>query len=431
MNLFEYKKQMWTKKKEPVLVKEVKLPNDCIGWLVIDTLGYGFAAGGIRIGKKVNLTEVKLLAHEMTLKRSFYNQPIGGAKAGICCQNRLKNKDREEIFTYFGNALKPFLANKIYFPGTDLGTNQNDIDQFFKGAGIVDSYGVKDNHDYIDSSYYTAVSVFSVLRSIADFKNIKLKNIRIGIQGLGKVGLKLLQLASENGMKLVAGSTQHGALYSEKGLDVIKIFDLAKKYGDEFVNYYGKEQKIELDEFFEKDMDIMCPCAGIYPINEGNTDKIRAKIIIPGCNVAATETIEKQLYEREIMYVPGFVCNAGGVLGYTLKRIGLDQKERSPFLSQGIKSKVDYLLRESIKHKTAASDIARKIANQNQEKFILESKARMNGKLSVLTVRLKNYGIAEVLRTIVWKLCTNKIIQPYYIRKYVVKKIAFKRLFRI
>ncbi len=53
------------------------------------------------------------------------------------------------------------------------------------------------------------------------FNKLDLREARLGIQGLGKVGLNLLQLASEHGIKLVAGSTQHGALYSPEGLDVI------------------------------------------------------------------------------------------------------------------------------------------------------------------------------------------------------------------
>ncbi len=165
----------------------------------------------------------------MTLKQLFYNQKFGGAKAGVCCQNPLKNNEREKIFKAFGKALKPFLDRKIYIPGTDLGTNQNDIDHLLKGAVIIAENDTADDHDYIDSSHYTAVSVFAVLKSIATFNKINLKDTRIGIQGLGKVGLNLLQLASEHGIKLIAGSTQHGALYSPKGLDVNRIFDLAKK----------------------------------------------------------------------------------------------------------------------------------------------------------------------------------------------------------
>jgi glutamate dehydrogenase/leucine dehydrogenase len=73
MNLSEYKKQKWVKREKPIFIKKIVLPKDSTGWLVIDSIGSGIAARGIRIGKNINLEEVSLLANEMILKRSFYN----------------------------------------------------------------------------------------------------------------------------------------------------------------------------------------------------------------------------------------------------------------------------------------------------------------------------------------------------------------------
>ncbi len=426
MEILNYNKTKWINRKEPLFIKEVKLPDNLIGWIVIDSIGTGYSSGGIRLGKKVSLEEVKLLANEMTLKRSFYNQPIGGAKAGIYCPHPSDNLSREEIFKNFGNALKPLIESKIYSPGTDMGTTQKDIKHLFEGAGINKVY----DNDVIDSSFFTAISIFSALKALCLFNDLNLKGMRLGIQGLGKVGLKLLEFATKHEMKLVAGSTQYGALYSTEGLDVNRMLDLSRKYGDKFVNYYDKNDKISLEEFFEKDMDVLCPCAGIYPINSKNIDRIMAKIIVSGCNVAATEKIEKQLYKKGIAYLPGYVCNAGGVLGYTLKKFGIESNERSSFLSQGIQNRVNYLLRQSEKLGQAPSYIARSIVRQNQEKFASESQARLKGRLSVLIVRWRNDGIAAILRTIFWKFGKHKPISSNYIRKHLARKIAFNQLFK-
>jgi glutamate dehydrogenase/leucine dehydrogenase len=427
MNVFEHKKQEWVNREEPIFIKKIDLSKNTTGWLVIDSIGSGVAVGGIRLGKNVSLEEVKQLAAEMTLKFSFYNRPIGGAKAGIRCPSQLNIKEREDIFYNFGKSLHTLLSNSVYIPGTDMGTHKTDIEQLFNGAGMV----IEVDQDPIDSSYYTAVSVFSALKAVTFFKEMELKEARLGIQGLGNVGLKLLQIASEHGIKLVAGSTQHGALYSPNGLDVKEIFDLAKKHGDKFVSYYDGAEKIGLKEFFEKDMDIMCPCAGIYPVNKGNIEQIKAKIIVSGCNVAATEKIEKQLYEGGITYLPGFVCNAGGVLGGILRRYGIEEKERSDFLGRGIQSKVRILLEQAKKSENSPAEIARNIVLKNHEKFTLESKARarMNGKLSI-SFRLKNHGVTEMLRTILWKLIQRELIVPNYMRKLLVKKLVFDRLFK-
>ncbi len=203
-----------------------------------------------------------------------------------------------------------------------------------------------------------------------------------------------------------------------------------KKHGDEFINYYNGAQKIELNEFFDQDMDIMCPCAGIYPINKNNIEHIRAKIIVPGCNVAATEEIEKRLYERGIMYLPGFVSNAGGVLGYTLKRFGLEKNQRGHFLSQGIQSKVTYLLGQSEKYKRSPLNMVQRIVSQNKEKFTLESNARMNGRLALLKSRWQIEGTAGAMRSILSKLIERKMIAPNCLRQVLAKRIIFERLFK-
>ena len=163
MELIEYKKQKYVKKNEPIFIRKIDLPKNCTGWLVIDSIGFGSACGGIRIGRNVSLKEVKLLANEMTLKYSFYNLSNGGAKAGICCPFRVSNKEREEIFYNFGKSLSALLCNRIYIPGTDMGTTKNDIDQLRNGAGLKK----RKEKTSLDSSYSTSISIISALRAIS------------------------------------------------------------------------------------------------------------------------------------------------------------------------------------------------------------------------------------------------------------------------
>jgi len=424
MDLTEYKKQMWVKKEEPIFIKKVDLPKNSIGWLVIDSMGFGSSSGGIRIGKNVSLEEVKLLAKEMTLKYTFYNLPIGGAKAGIYCPSPLNMREKEEIFLAFGKSLKPLLRSRIYSAGPDMGTDQNDIDQLFKGAGIID----KHTKDTLDTSYYTAISVFSALKAISLFNGMKLKGARIGIQGLGKVGTHVLRLASDHGLKLVAVSTQRGALYASNGLDKKTIFDLVGKFEDDFISHYNRAKQIPLESFFEKDMDILCPCAGIHPIHPGNVQKIKAKTIVAGCNVAAVNEVERFLHKREITYLPGFVCNAGGVLGYILKHLGIEDGERDDFLSRGIQRKVWDIMTQAKKNGEAHANIAHSMAHKNQEKFAFESNAQMNKNWRLAMTYLQSSRAAKMVRTIVFYLFRRKLIFPKFVRNHY-KKIVFERLF--
>ena len=418
-------KSMWVRKiGEPLLIKEVDLGGDRHGWLVIDSLGNGQASGGVRLGNSVTLDEVQALATEMTLKFSFLNLPLGGAKAGIYCSGPMSEQERASLFVNFGEGLGPILRERTFLPGTDMGTYPADVGNLFKGAGLV-----RKNQGLLDSGFYTAVSVFSALKATSGILGISLSGARIGIQGLGKVGLKLLHFAYEHGMKIVAVSTRVGALHSPRGLEAEQILDLAGKYGDDLVSHYQRADSIHLEELFEQDMEILCPCAGMYPIHRDNIDKIRAKIIIPGCNVAAAPEIEESLFYKGIIYLPGFVCNSGGVLCFLLSNYGLREEEISTFLSRGIGRKISALLTKAKKNNVSPAVAAMSIVRKNQEGFIQESEARSKGRLNLAMVRFRKSGTTEMIRTLLWPIVQNALSGSSSMRKKLAQKILFERLF--
>jgi glutamate dehydrogenase/leucine dehydrogenase len=427
VNTVQSKKKIWIKNDEgPLLVKEVYLQNNTCGWLVVDSMGNGQAVGGMRLGENITLDEVKELAAEMTQKFSFLNLPIGGAKAGICCPNPLSEKEREELFFSFGKGLGHLLHERTYLPGADFGTYPVDIQWLFRGAGIV-----KNGHEEApDAGFYTAVSVFSALQAASSFLGIPLAGARIGIQGLGKVGLKMLQLVYQHRLKVVGVSTRRGALYSSGGLDPEQLLDLADRYGDELVFHYHNALCIPCEDLFEQDMEILCPCAGSYPINMNNIHKIKAKIIVPGCNVAATTEVEDRLFHRGITFLPGFVCNSGGVLCYLLSNYGFLDEEITNFLTKGIQQKVSSLLVKAKKRGESPATTALSIVKENQERFVHESEARLKGHVSLGLARFRRSGTKEMIRTALWPFVQSALSDSISLRKQMARKILFNRFFR-
>ena len=163
---------------DPVLTREVDLPYNSRGWLVIDSMGYDRATGGVRIGNSVSKEEVRHLAREMTYKFSFLNFPLGGAKSGIFCPSDLTPKERENLFFSFGKALRDLIGQGRYMPGTDMGTYEGDVRQIRAGAGI------KTEDDPVlkmDSAFYTAVSVFSALKAMLSRRGLSPKGMCIAI----------------------------------------------------------------------------------------------------------------------------------------------------------------------------------------------------------------------------------------------------------
>src|SRR4030042_2171430 len=124
-----------------------------IGYLVIDSLVGGHSHGGVRIMPDIDEEEISILAHGMTLKFGFLGLPHGGAKAGIIGNPEAPHEERLKLFTTFGQAIAPVLANHIYIPATDMGTEINDIRHIIKSAGIPLS---RRDFSVERSGYYTA-----------------------------------------------------------------------------------------------------------------------------------------------------------------------------------------------------------------------------------------------------------------------------------
>ena len=426
MDLAEFKDRRWIKKPDrPLLAKTVNLPGDSKGWLVIDSLGNGQAQGGIRLSDQTTLEEVQDLAAEMTLKLSFLGLPSGGAKSGIRCSIPLSKEEREKLFFSFGQAFKPLIAERVYLPGTDLGSYPDDIDCLRRGAGIAQEGQL----NRLDSGIHTAVSVFSALQATCSHKGLALSDLHLGIQGLGKVGLPLLELAARHGLKVVAVSTRHGALYNGSGLQAQQLIASVEEQGDNLIPSDPGTRLIGSDAFFQQTMDVLCLCADSYPIHAGNVNEIKARIIVSGCNLAATPEMEQKLYHRGITYLPGFVCNSGGVLCHILSDHGFEEDEIKDIISRGIRRKLNSLLDHAKKIAESPATAALQIVAQNQERFAEESEARLRGSLSLALTRLRHGGIKEMIRTGLWPIVNVSLSRPPSFRRNVARDIFLARLF--
>ncbi|MEZ4526982.1 MAG: Glu/Leu/Phe/Val dehydrogenase dimerization domain-containing protein [Desulfobacterales bacterium] len=409
---------------DPVLTREVDLPYNSRGWLVIDSMGYDRATGGVRIGNSVSKEEVRHLAREMTYKFSFLNFPLGGAKSGILCPSDLTPKERENLFFSFGKALRDLIGQGRYMPGTDMGTYEGDVRQIRAGAGI------KTEDDPVlkmDSAFYTAVSVFSALKAMLSWRGLSPEGMRISIQGLGKVGLHVAELAFAHRMKVVAVSTRKGALYASDGMEEKELISCAQTYGEDIVLHCQNADRITHEELFSLDADILCPCAGIYSIHSGNAERIKARMIVPGCNVAADEKTEAKLFEKGIHYLPGFVCNSGGVLCYLLLGYGFDEAEMQSFIEEGIFRKVSCLFRIAEKEQISPVLAAHRIVERNQHRFLRESNS--SASLNKLLVRFRHSGLKDIGRSMLWPFVRSSLHGSRSMKRNIARNILLKRHF--
>lgn len=281
-----------------------------LGYLVIDSTIRGKSAGGIRMQPNVTLTELTNLARTMTLKSGLLGLPFGGAKAGIIADPFLPRKRKKEILKAFGKNLSPFIKNG-YFPGSDMGTDNDDIILVMKSA----TPRWKATSKGTSSHTYTGWTVFASAKAAAEKLKLRLSNCTVAIQGFGKVGSSVAEAISQTEATVVAVSTNEGAIYEPNGLDIEKLLRLKEEAGDDLVRKYEKATTIAKEDLLLLGVDILFPCAGSWSINSSNVEKVKSKIICPGANIPVTPEAEENLFRKGKLCLPDFVTNCGGILG--------------------------------------------------------------------------------------------------------------------
>jgi glutamate dehydrogenase (NAD(P)+) len=307
---------------KPMFTVEVVLEEfDTLGWVAIHSIGYNGSCGGVRLYPDVTREEVESLAFAMTCKYSLLNYNIGGAKAGLRMPFDIDNECRKSILRAFGCKIAPLIRKHIYTPWTDMNCSNDDIESIYEGAGK------KLTIPCGNSSLYTAVSVFHTIKAIANFLNIVPSNCRIVIEGLGNVGGYLAGYIRDWNAPLTGVSTRRGAIMTPQGLDIEKILFLKQSLGDRFVECDGSWQKSDIKELFSQPCEVFVPCARPASINEQTASTINCRAIIPAANMAFTSKAIDILKQRDIIAMPDFVANSGGILGSGLTNAGATLKQ--------------------------------------------------------------------------------------------------------
>jgi valine dehydrogenase (NAD+) len=150
-----------------------------------------------------------------------------------------------------------------------------------------------------DSSVLTAFGVFQGMRAAAEhvWGTSSLDGRSVGVEGVGKVGHRLVDHLIEAGAQVVICDVDPGAVdrvrarHPEVGVTA------------------------DRDSLLASDIDIFSPCALGGAVSDENLARLNAKIICGGANNQLAHTgIEKLLADRDIVYAPDYVVNSGGVI---------------------------------------------------------------------------------------------------------------------
>ena len=137
------------------------------------------------------------------------------------------------------------------------------------------------------------------------------EDIRIAIQGFGKVGYWLAEKCFRSGLKVVALTNEFGGSYNEHGLNVSAC---RKSLDESGGKEWGDGDKITNEELWSLDIDVLAPSAVENVITINNADKIKAKVILEMANGPTTNEADAILNDRGVLVIPDILANAGGVV---------------------------------------------------------------------------------------------------------------------
>jgi len=298
--------------------------------IAIHSTALGPAAGGCRRWQYANdsdaLTDALRLSRGMTYKNAVAGLEFGGGKSVILASNSAPKSP--ELFRAFGRAVERLSGT--YVTAEDVGCSVEDMRYVHEETGYVSGLPKSGNSAGGDPSPLTAYGVFLGIESAvkARLGADSLSGIRVAVQGVGHVGLHLCQLLHDAGAKLIVSDVNGDNLQLAR--DALPVIEVAPA------------------ELLFSNVDVLAPCALGNILTSQTIPKLKAKIIAGAANnQLATEADGALLADRDILYAPDYVINAGGIINVAHEYYGNSSEEQVRAEVARIPGRLDLIFAEA------------------------------------------------------------------------------------
>ncbi|MWA05107.1 valine dehydrogenase [Actinomadura sp. LD22] len=266
--------------------------------IAIYSTALGPSLGGTRFypygSEDEALADVLNLSRGMAYKNAMAGLDLGGGKA-VIIGDPAKDKS-EALLRAYGRFVQSL--NGRYYTACDVGTYSEDMDVVARECRFVTGRTVA-HGGAGDSSILTAYGVFQGMRAAAEtvWGTPSLRGRRVGVEGVGKVGHRLVEHLREDGADVVVCDVSEAAVERVQALHP-EVDVVADK-----------------DEMVRTELDVYAPCALGGSLNDDTVPVLSAKVVCGAANnQLAHSGIEKRLADRDVLYAPDYVVNSGGVI---------------------------------------------------------------------------------------------------------------------
>ena len=285
--------------------------------------------GGLRFHPSVNLSVIKFLGFEQTLKNSLTTLPMGGGKGGSDFDPKRKSDGEVMRFCQsFMSELARHIGKDTDVPAGDIGVGAREVGYLFgqykrlrarwepamTGKGIAYGGSLIRNEA---TGYGTVYFVDEMLKRTGG----GLEGKTALVSGSGNVAIYTIEKLLHMGAKPITASDSGGFIHDPEGIDEEKLAWLTElktvRRGriSEYAEHFGCEYFEGLRPW-AVDVDLAFPSATHNEIDEHDARAlVKNKIIAvgEGANMPTTREGVDVFLDAKILFGPGKAANAGGV----------------------------------------------------------------------------------------------------------------------
>ena len=291
--------------------------------IALHNTNLGPALGGCRClhyrHEQLAFDDAMRLAQGMSYKAALANVEQGGGKSVILLPSNvdLGDIEREFLFTWFGQCVESLAGQ--YITAMDVGTQVSDMDVVARETRHVASAS-----NIGDPAESTALGVMVGIRAALDFNssenimNTAIRGKTFAIQGLGHVGWRVAKQLLNQGGKVIAADPDEEKCWQAQALGM---------------------EVVGINNILTQECDVLVPCALGGIINDDSALNLRCKILAGSANNQLShDGIAEILNNRNILYAPDYIINAGGLIFAAMQYA--QQGDRS-LLELKIKQKIE------------------------------------------------------------------------------------------
>ncbi len=299
------------------------------GYRIQHSSSIGPYKGGTRFHPSVNLSILKFLAFEQTLKNALTTLPMGGGKGGADFDP--KGRSQGEVMRFcqsYVTELFRHIGSDTDVPAGDIGVGGREVgfmagmmkklsnrsDSVFTGKGM--SFGgslIRPEATGYGTVYFAEEMLKHIGRS--------LDGLRVSVSGAGNVAQYTVEKAMMLGAKVVTISDSSGIVVYEQGFTTEKLTELmeVKNHLRGRVSDYAKRVKATFTPGvrpWHVPVDVALPCAVQNELDEKDAAtliKNGVLCVAEGANMPSTAGAIKLFEKSEVLFAPGKASNAGGV----------------------------------------------------------------------------------------------------------------------